>query len=219
MKKLFWLLAMGLATVLVAQLFFNSPKVSFVLLSREIPPKNLREVIRKSQEVVLADVIRVSQGPDFVAPIDGHADEFHRVPSQRIIVQVIKSYNGNTKPGQTLTLYQDSTGITEARPGPNENPEKIFLQVEGNPLYKVGEQYLLALRLVSIPNEIKQYQPETWEENLMIPTFMEGRILVGKDRSVNVAGAPGENDVVRAINGKRLENLESQVAAALKGGK
>ncbi len=211
-------LAGVLAALLVAQMLYRPIPVSVVQMGRENPPADFEEVLSRSQDVVLADVVKVSQGPDFVAPIEGQPSEFHRVPSQRIIVQVVKTYKGSSQPGQTLILYQDSTGVTEAQPAPGETPVKVFLQSAGNPLYQVSERYLLALRPVVIPAEIKQYQPEPWHEDLMTPTFMEGRILVEQDGSVKIAGEPGYTKAVEAIDGKRFDSVDGLVLAAVAGG-
>lgn len=110
---------------------------------------------------------------------------------------------------------QDNTGITEARPEPNGPLQKVFMQVEGDPLYKVGETYLFMLMHPRIPEEVKQLQPELWRDEPLIPYYPEGRLLIDPDNTVRVAAEIENSKVARMITGKSLAEVDGLIIAAL----
>jgi hypothetical protein len=88
-------------------------------------PQTLGEARAKASEVVLARVSAVNAGPDIVVPVQGEASGEDRIATQRITVDVLKSYKGQTS--STLTIFHTGT-------------DRVF--IEGDPGYQVGETYL-----------------------------------------------------------------------------
>jgi hypothetical protein len=201
-----------LSLTLVGQLFSHTIPTMLVSMSRVPQPESFEKFVNESADIVLADVVSVKQGPDFVAPIEG-TNDFHRVPSQRILVQVVKGYKGKVIQGQTLTLYQDSTGMTEARPHANGPLESVFMKREDDPLYNVGERYLLMLTPVPMPDAIKKFQPEPWQEGMVMPSNLEGRLVIGHNNMVKLAADLGDSKVGKLLDGQPLERIEGMLAA------
>jgi hypothetical protein len=88
-------------------------------------PQSLGEARAKASEVVLARVSAVAAGPDIVVPVEGEPNGEDRIPTQRISVEVLKSYKGKTS--STLTIFHTGTDTNF---------------IEGDPGYQVGETYL-----------------------------------------------------------------------------
>lgn len=171
-------------------------------------PRTFEESASHAQLVVLAEVVSVKQGPDFMAPIEG-TNEVTRHPSQRVLLQIVKTYKGAARPGQKLTLYQGNTGMTEARPAGDQPPTPILLLNENDPPYKVGQRYLLALMAVVLPEQIKKIQPEPWPAGMVTVSCSAGRLLVNPDGTLSyvVADAGGRSIPGDAI-GKTLNAIE-----------
>lgn len=216
-SKFFWVSVCALSLALLGQLIVHRPTM-LVHVSRGEPPTSFQQVIEEAEYVVRAKVTSVSQGPDFIAPIEGQSD-FHRVPTQLISITVLKAYKGNVTTNQNLVVVQDNTGITEAHPEPNGPLQKVFMRVEGDPLYKVGETYLLMLIHPRIPEEIKQLQPELWRDDPLIPYYPEGRLLINPDNTVRMATEIENNKVARMITGKSLAEIDDLIIAALQTNK
>jgi hypothetical protein len=174
-------------------------------------PQTFEEATKGAQHVVLANVVSVIQGPDFIAPIEGTRD-VHRVPSQRILIHVVKVYKGQVQADQTLTLYQVNTGVTTARPYANGPLEPVLMIDENDPPYQIGQRYLLALMEVPIPQEIKKVQPEPWPEGMVMVNSLVGRLLVKADGTLTsvVADTTGKSIPGRML-GATLQQVEALI--------
>jgi hypothetical protein len=91
-------------------------------------PKTLGEAKAKASEVIVGRVAAVEAGPDIVVPVAGEPSGEDRIATQRIKVEVVKSYKGKT--AGTLTIFHTGT-------------DTKF--IEGDPGYQVGETYVLFL--------------------------------------------------------------------------
>ena len=153
--------------------------------------------------IILADVKSVKQGPDWVVPIEP-PDFIDRQPTQRITLEVVKVYKGDAAESKTLTLQQFHTGIIRFY----QFPLPAFQVNENDPVYKRGERYVLMLGIVSMPEELKPYQPEPWQEGMFAPVYPEGRMLLNENgRVTSVLDTFG-------TNGKTLAEIEEMIASA-----
>src|SRR3990172_4974786 len=111
-KKLLWTVV-ALPALTVTVLIAAWPRYLLVMRSHGDPPprESFEEMVNQADLIVLADVMSVRQGPDFISST-GDQEPAHvgRVPTQRVTLNVVKVYQGDAAPGQTLTLYQGYVG-------------------------------------------------------------------------------------------------------------
>jgi len=172
-------------------------------------PQSFEEAVPRAELVVLADVVSVKQGPDWV----GNPEVNDRHPTQRITLHVVKAYKGTVGQGEDLVLFQGGNGLYQ---GHISVQEQVLMVNENDPLYQAGERYLLALQPLDalVPEEVRQWQPQPWQAG-MVQTLWSGRLLVNQDGTVTgvVADAAGRA-APRDTLGKTLEEFEARIAAA-----
>ncbi|HLE89782.1 MAG TPA: hypothetical protein VI753_01430, partial [Anaerolineales bacterium] len=206
-KKFFWAIVALLAltvTVLIAAWPRYLPVMR--LHGDPTPREFFEEMVNRADLIVLADVKSVKQGPDFVSST-GYQEPAHvdRVPTQRVMLNVVKVYQGDAAPGQTLTLYQGYVGVTWS----GKLPLPFFMIDENDPVYKRGERYVLMLIPAFIPEELKPFQPEVWQEGMVVIVYPEGRMHLNADGTVtSVLDTFG-------TNGKTLEEIEEKIATTV----
>ena len=206
-KKLLWAVVALLAltvTVLIAAWPRYLPVMR--LHGDPSPRESFEKMVNQADLIVLADIKSVKQGPDFFSST-GYQEPAHvdRVPTQRVMLNVVKVYQGDAAPGQTLTLYQGYVGVTWS--GKLRLP--FFMIDENDPVYKRGERYVLMLIPAFIPEELKPFQPEAWQEGMVVIVYPEGRMRLNADGTVtSVLDSFG-------TNGKTLEEIEEKIATTV----
>ena len=204
-KKLFWAVV-GLL-VLATAWRLSWPRFLPVITMHGDPPlrESFEEMVNLADLIVLADVKSVKAGPDWVSPSthpDQSVQSVHRTLTQRITLEVVKVYKGDVLESKTLTVQQFHTGVTRFY----QFPFPAFQVNENDPVYKRGERYILMLIPVSMPEELKPYQPEPWQEGMFTPVYPEGRMLLNENgRVTSVLDTFG-------TNGKILEEIEEMIA-------
>ena len=116
-------------------------------------PQSVAEAKSKASDVIVGRVVGVEAGPDIVVPVKDEPSGEDRIATQRIKVEVVKSFKGTSS--GTLTIFHTGT-------------DTQF--IEGDPGYKMGETYFMFL-------EPKADEPGT---HLMIAP--EGRYRVVRNR-------------------------------------
>lgn len=104
-------------------------------------PMTFEEAAGQAAVVVLAEVTDVAQGPDWVASIDPRLCR----PTQLAGVRLLAVYQGPAAPGDDVVIYHDG-GLTDDGSGCGDDPAAaaVLLVMEHDPLYDVGQRYLLA---------------------------------------------------------------------------
>jgi len=203
-KKLLWAVVVLLLLATVWRLSWPRFLPVIAVHGDPAPRESFEEMVNRADLIVLADVKSVKQGPDFVSSSDQEPAHVGRVPTQRVTLDVVKVYQGDAAPNQTLTLYQGYVGVTWT--GNLQLP--FFMIDENDPVYRRGEGYLLMLVPVFMPEELKPYQPEPWQEGMFASVYPEGRMLVNKNGTVtSVLDTFG-------TNGKTLAEIEEMIAVS-----
>lgn len=200
MRTKLWFIATGiLGLILVAQLAVSTsrPRNLVLYASWANSPKSLKEAHAIAKTIVLAEVIAVEQGDDLVVPVDGELNDEDRVPTQRVTLNVIKSYKGGDKTIDTVTLFQTGGVQTQVPTSDNgkeleSNAAQVIL--EGDPLYVIGEQYLLML--------------EDGPNGMQRTISPEGRYLLQKDGSLK---AMVDNAMTKEVVSKPAKALEQEL--------
>lgn len=200
MRTKLWFIATGiLGLILVAQLAVSTsrPRNLVLYASWANSPKSLKEAHAIAKTIVLAEVIAVEQGDDLVVPVDGELNDEDRVPTQRVTLNVIKSYKGGAKTIDTVTLFQTGGVQTQVPTSDNgkeleSNAAQVIL--EGDPLYVIGEQYLLML--------------EDGPNGMQRTISPEGRYLLQKDGSLK---AMVDNAMTKEVVSKPAKALEQEL--------
>ncbi len=126
----------------------NRPPLSVgVIEPMEGAPMNFEEAVAQAPIVILAEVTDVVQGPDYVGNIEIPLCN----PSQLVTLTVLEVYKGPLAADQMYTLYQ-AAGLTDTETGCLDDPaaELLVWQImEHDPLYDIGQRYLLALAPLS----------------------------------------------------------------------
>jgi hypothetical protein len=141
-------------------------------------PESLRDLSDHSDQIVVARVLEVRQGPDLESPPDPRAPDEGGIPTQRIAFAVEHTIRGaDGSPLDRFTLFR--TGGSREGDAP--------LSLEGDPPYHVGEQYLLFLSRG--PGDTK------------IPAAPDGRLLLSDGRlRPLIEGAVGDAAAGRTPN-------------------
>ncbi|MCI0397413.1 MAG: hypothetical protein L0332_29425 [Chloroflexi bacterium] len=205
MKKLNLFVFCGVAVlaatfaVQLAAINLNAPK-SNAVASWVYHPDSFETAVGDADLIVLANVVAVEAGNDIVHNARGHEPEGEvRIPTQRITIEVVEAYKGETKAGEQLVLFQTGGERSEIVAQDEERNQEInspVMILEGDPLYEVGEQYLLLL----VPGP----------DNLLRSISPEGRYLVEQDGSLTPMVTNEATDTVRGKTVGELESLLSQ---------
>jgi len=205
-KLLLWIPAAAFAVALAGQVGFYrylDVPVAESHASWAFAPKDLNDAKSHATHIVEGDVVSVAAGPDIVTPAKGEPNDEDRIPTQHIQLQVTKSYKGNDKPGQVLDLFQTGgltapTGQPDGKQGARVQTHIVLLS--GDPLYKVGEHYLLML--------------EDGPRHQLRTISPEGRFKIESNGTVTPMV---DNQVTAGVKGKALGELQRQVAPAANG--
>lgn len=206
-KKILW--AVIVLLLLAAAWRLSWPRFLPVLRPHGdlVPRESFEEMVNRAELIVLADVKSVKQGPDWVVPIEP-PDFIDREPTQRITLEVVKVYKGDVAESNMLTLFQCCTGITTTVTRFFHFGFPAFQSDENNPVYSRGERYMLMLSTVSQPEDLKQYQPEPWQEGMFAPVYPEGRMLLNENGTVTSVWD------TFGTNGKTLAEIEEMIAVS-----
>jgi hypothetical protein len=203
-KQLLWLPAAAFSLLLTGQVayyaFGETPVVS-TEASWTFHPKDLAEAQAKAKTIVQGQVLSVAPGADIVTKAPGEPNNEDRIPTQHVKLQVNKVSKGNAKAGQVVDVFQ--TGGLLAPTGQpsgkqNERVQTHLVLLSGDPLYKVGEQYMLML--------------EDGPRGMLRTISPEGRFRIESNGSVTPVV---DNEVTTSVKGKSLGELERQVSPAL----
>ena len=202
-KYLLWLPAAALTLALVGQVayyrFLETPVIASEA-SWVYHPKNLAEARAKADTIVEGQVVSVSRGADIVTAAPGEPNNEDRIPTQHIQLKVSKVQKGNAKQGQVLDLFQTgglSVPTEQPKGKGDERVQTHIVILSGDPLYQVGEQYVLLLE--DGPNGMKR------------PISPEGRYKIEANGTVTPVV---DNEVTTSVKGKALTELERQIAGA-----
>lgn len=200
--RLGWILIGVLSLALVGQVvaYRLQTPASTMRASWTFRPKTLAEARGKATAIVLAEVVTAERGEDLVAPAKGEPNDEDRIPTQRITLKVLKGYKGAAKSGQTLTLFQTGGTVAQAPSRQaGKQPLTTVQQVilEGDPLYRQGEQYLLML--------------EPGPRGMLRTISPEGRYRVERNGALT---AMVDDEATREIQGKALSDVEQTLASA-----
>lgn len=159
-------------------------------------PKTFAEVKNKAQQIVVATVVKVERGDDLITKVANEPNGEDRLPTQRVTLKVTKEYKGAAR-GASITLFQTG-GEVQPPPPPAEGEKAPLFEAThvifaGDPLYKVGEQYLLLL--------------EAGPRNMQRIVSPEGRYKVEQNGTLS---AMVEGNVANEVKGKRLADVERQ---------
>jgi len=203
-KKLLWIVMVLLLLATAWRLSWPRFLPVIVMHGDPLPRESFEEMVNRAELIVLADVRSVKKGPDWVVPSEHPGESVHRGLTQRIKLEVVKVYKGDVAESNMLTLYQCCTGITRFY----QFPFPAFQINENDPVYKRGEQYIFMLVSVSMPEELKPYQPEPWQEGIFTTVYPEGRMRLNADGTVtSVLDTFG-------TNGKTLAEIEEMIATS-----
>jgi hypothetical protein len=205
-KQLLWLPAVALAVALAGQVGFYrylDVPITEAHASWSFSPKDLKEARDHAPTIVEGDVVSVAAGPDIVTPAKGEPNDEDRIPTQHVQLKVSKVHKGNAKAGQVLDLFQTGgyeipTDKADGKQGGRLQTHIVLLS--GDPLYKVGERYLLML--------------EDGPRNQLRTISPEGRFRIESNGNVTPMV---DNQVTSSVKGKALGELQRQVAPAANG--
>lgn len=94
----------------------------------DLAPTTFRDVAREAKSVVTAEVMAVDPASDIIVPSPSRANGEDRIPTERVTLRVLETHKGRAR--DTITVFHTGAGLD---------------YVEGDPPYRVGEIYLLAL--------------------------------------------------------------------------
>ncbi len=159
-------------------------------------PKSFAEAKDRAQLIVLAEVVNVERGDDIVTKLKDEPNGEDRVPTQKVTLKVAKAYKG-TERDTTITLFQTG-GQVELPPPPAEGEKAPLVEASqvifaGDPLYTVGEQYVLLL--------------EAGPGNMKRIVSPDGRYKVEGNGTLT---AMVDSDATSEVKGKSLAEVESK---------
>jgi hypothetical protein len=199
-KRLMWLPAVALGVALAGQgaLYYNEQPVLSMTASWKHRPASVDEARDLATAVVQAEVVSVKPDADLVVPAAGEPTGEDRIPTQRIQVRVSKSHKGGLRPGQTVDLFQVGGKLLPTGQPDGKNNARIVdakqLVLEGDPPYKVGEQYVLML--------------EDGPRGTLRPIAPEGRYRVERGGTIS---AMVDSDATKLVQGRPLVDLERKL--------
>lgn len=205
-KQLLWLPAVAFAVALAGQVGFYrylDVPIAESHASWTFAPKDLTDARDHAQAIVEGDVVSVAAGADIVTPAKGEPNDEDRIPTQHIQLKVTRAYKGTPRSGQVLDLFQTG-GLTLPTDKPDGKQgarlQTHIVLLGGDPLYKVGEHYLLLL--------------EDGPRNQLRTISPEGRYRIESNGTVTPMV---DNQVTTGVKGKPLAELQRQVAPAAAG--
>ncbi len=198
--RIWWSVALLLVAGLVGQIaFYWSQRPDTIMhASWRAHPKTLGEARRLAKSIVLANVVDVQPGQDLVTSAAAEPSGEDRIPTQMITLEIVKAYKGSYRAGQQVKLFQTG-GVLVSASGDNEEAMQTagrrFI-IEGDPLYRAGEQYMLMLT-DGPQGAVRTIAPE-------------GRYRV-QDGQLT---AMTHSDLAHEISHKGLQSLEAELVAS-----
>lgn len=196
-----WFPGLALTLVLAAQFayYYVETPTTVVHASWRIAPKSFPEARKLAdQGSVLVRVMEVGPGKDIVTDAPGEPGGFDSIPTQNIVVEVTKVYEGRREIGEHLVLFQTGGLVLPDKPNKKTDDSSQLrtkaaqMILEGDPLYRPGEIYLLLLT-------------DGPQEGLLRPISPEGRYLIDKSGLVKPMV---RNAMTKSVFGQRLAVLE-----------
>ena len=128
----------------------QQPTTSTVHASWVFNPKSVQQLQQRATTIALVEVVSTQAGPPIVTSQPEEPSGVDRIPTQRVTVEVLESYKGGSQEGQQLTLFQTGGAVLPAAPPRGAEGDALRTRVqqvviEGDPLYRAGEQYLVML--------------------------------------------------------------------------
>ena len=199
-KRLMWLPAVALGLALAGQgaFYYHQEPTLTMTASWKHRPASVEEARDLAKAIVRAEVVSVAPDADLVVPAAGEPTGEDRIPTQRVQVKVTKGYKGAVRDGQTLQIFQVGGKLLPTTPPDGKQGSRIEakqLILEGDPLYKVGEEYVLML--------------EDGPRGALRPVAPEGRYKV--ERGGAAVTAMVDNDATKAVQGRGLAELERKL--------
>ncbi len=148
-------------------------------------PRTLGETFDLAGAIVVARVVAVHDAADIVVPVAGLEDGEHRVPNQRIAMQVLRTLKGDV--GNEIEVFH--TGNRE-------------FVLAGDPPYEIGERYLLFL----MSRDDGSYLAVSPEGRYQVKARGRLEPASEKDFSVLLRGV-GLDSVIRDITELRQQRL------------
>jgi hypothetical protein len=198
-KQLLWLPGAALALALAGQVAIYQAEMPVVTASAswKFKPASLAETRDKASSIVQAEVVSVAPGPDLVVPASGEPTGEDRLPTQRVQVKVKKAVKGGAKAGDVLEVFQTGGKLLPSGQPDGKNNARLqakLVILEGDPLYQVGEEYLLFL--------------EDGPRGMKRAVSPEGRFRVER---AGALVAMVQNDATKELHGKAAVALEREL--------
>ena len=192
-------LAVGVG-VQVAVYHQSAPSPTYLHASWTFTPKTSQELDARAQSIVLARVVSVTAGPDIVTKQPQEPAGVDRIPTRRITVEVLKPYKGSATAGEQLTLFQTGGAVLPPAPSKGTAAQTHVQQLvlDGDPVYRTGEQYLLML--------------EPGPQGTLRTVSPEGRYRY--DSGSGALTAMVNTTVAKQVSASRLTALEPALRAA-----
>ncbi len=146
-------------------------------------PQSFEEARNKAKDVVQAEVVAVEDGPSLGTPNANEPGGEEMIPTQKVTLRVTKAHKGSKQAGDTIELFQTGSSC---------------YQVENDPLYKEGEQYVLML--------------DDGPKGMLKTVSPEGRIKKNADGTLQTYV---DDKATSKVKGKKLQ----EIVPALEGGK
>lgn len=107
-KHVWWLAAVALALGLVAQyLIYRMEQPAIQAHASWVSqPESFTELADESKSIVEAEVISVQPGKPIVIPAKGEPSGQDMIPTENITIRVIDSQKGDSKAGDTITVFR-----------------------------------------------------------------------------------------------------------------
>ena len=198
-KRLMWLPAVALGLALAGQgaFYYHQEPTLTMTASWKHRPASVEEARDLAKAIVRAEVVSVAPDADLVVPAAGEPTGEDRIPTQRVQVKVTKGYKGAVRDGQTLQIFQVGGKLLPTTPPDGKQGARVEakqLVLEGDPPYKVGEEYVLML--------------EDGPRGALRPVAPEGRLKIERGGTVT---AMVDNDATKAVQGRGLAELERKL--------
>ena len=189
--------ALGLALAGPTALYWTEMPTLTMTASWKNHPASVEAARDMAKAVVQAEVVSAQPDADLVTPASGEPTGEDRIPVQRVEVRVKKAYKGAVREGQVLQLFQVGGKLLPTAPPDGKQGARVEAKqmiLEGDPLYKPGEQYVLML--------------EDGPRGEMRPVAPEGRFRIERGGAVS---AMVDNDATKPVHGRPLAELEGRL--------
>jgi hypothetical protein len=166
-------LGLSLGIQAIAEESEPAPQVASVVWNER--PATVDELAADAAVLVEARVTAIADGPPLVSPHPDEAPDEGQIPTQRVALETITALDGQIAP--TFNVFK--TGSAD-------------VHLQGDPLYEVGEAYVLFLE--------PQGEPGTW-----IPVAPDGRLALDAEGEAEpVIAGP----VARDLQGLTPEQID-----------